>query len=299
MADPLTRRVAARLEPKVRREFLAAIKQLESEIDIAALVTAVQSRSQDAVDLALKLSTLPKRFDKMVATIVTGFQRAGVLTAQELTAAGLSYAFDLTNPFAVSWARNYGGTLISEVAAQAPGSARILNVVRVAVGDGIEFGVPPVQTARLLRESVGLTPRMAKAVDNRFKQVVEKRWAVHGNIDRAMAEAGKSALAYKKKLINHRARLIARTETINASNAGQMQSWQQAADKNLLSRKRTRRKWVTGLDDLVCNICAPMHGQTVAFEGESFITGLGASVDMPTAHPACRCGMDLVFEGKG
>jgi len=155
-----------------------------------------------------------------------------------------------------------------------------------------------MQSARLIRGGIGLTPRLSDAVKARYLSRVDELWGRHGNIDRAMAGAAKSAEAYKRKLLNYRSRLIARTETIRSANAGQMQAWQQAADKGLLNRARTQRVWMTSRDESVCPRCEPMHGQTVAFEGEPFVSGLGASVDMPPEHVSCRCAIRLQFSGK-
>lgn len=50
------------------------------------------------------------------------------------------------------------------------------------------------------------------------------------------------------------------------------------------------KTWFTNADDIVCEICGPMEGQTVDGDG-MFVTADGVQISMPPAHPNCRCWM--------
>ena len=75
--------------------------------------------------------------------------------------------------------------------------------------------------------------------------------------------------------------MIARTETMRASNMGQQEAWAQAKDKGLLTGKE-KKEWITTPDDRLCPVCEPMDGKKVPMADEFDIEG-------PPAHPQCRC----------
>jgi hypothetical protein len=80
-----------------------------------------------------------------------------------------------------------------------------------------------------------------------------------------------------------RAQVIAVTETTRAWSMGTAQY------RNLLQQVyglKTREIWYTLLDERVCDICGPLHGQPDSVWGAEFIDG-------PPAHPNCRCRTDL------
>jgi SPP1 gp7 family putative phage head morphogenesis protein len=87
-----------------------------------------------------------------------------------------------------------------------------------------------------------------------------------------------------------RAETIARTETMLASNQGQLEAWNQATEEGFLTGGE-KKEWIVTPDDRLCPICEPMDGVQVA-QGVDFQTELGA-VDAPPAHPRCRCTIGL------
>lgn len=69
-----------------------------------------------------------------------------------------------------------------------------------------------------------------------------------------------------------RAKMIARTEIINAYNVGAKKRYEQAG----LTEKEM--VWITTFDERTCETCAGYDGMTIARTGE-----------IPPAHPNCRC----------
>jgi hypothetical protein len=91
---------------------------------------------------------------------------------------------------------------------------------------------------------------------------------------------------------SERADLIARTETMRASNEGQSQAWDQATEDGLLTGTEDQ-VWIVTPDDRLCPICEPADGQTVPLDGR-FDVG-GEEIDGPPAHPLCRCTVGLAL----
>ena len=87
-----------------------------------------------------------------------------------------------------------------------------------------------------------------------------------------------------------RAETIARTETITASNQGQILAWEQAKEEGLLGGNE-KKVWIVTPDDRLCPICEPLDGVTVGFS-ETFDVE-GEALEGPPAHPNCRCAVGL------
>ena len=123
----------------------------------------------------------------------------------------------------------------------------------------------------------GLTDRYALAVFNRAEQIMRD------NPTMQPRELKRRVDNYGKKLRRSRARMIARTEMMRASNQGRLQGMYQAADRGLVNPALARKQWVTSAFD-VCPICVPLNGRTIGIR-ESF----GPEGQAPPAHPNCRC----------
>jgi hypothetical protein len=90
-----------------------------------------------------------------------------------------------------------------------------------------------------------------------------------------------------------RADVIARTETMRASNEGQRQAWDQAVDEGLLTGHE-QQVWIITPDDRLCPDCEPF-GDVVADLNGTF-RAEGVDSDGPPLHPRCRCTVGLTLE---
>lgn len=87
-----------------------------------------------------------------------------------------------------------------------------------------------------------------------------------------------------------RAELIARTETMRASNEGQQEAWDQAAEAGLLTGNE-EQEWIVTPDDRLCPECEPFD--TVTAELGGTFEAEGVTSDGPPLHPRCRCTLGL------
>jgi SPP1 gp7 family putative phage head morphogenesis protein len=86
------------------------------------------------------------------------------------------------------------------------------------------------------------------------------------------------------RVSKYRARTIARTEVIRASNMARLDGWKQSG---IVKRK----EWLTAFDDRTCPSCVDLDGQTISIE-KQFKGSVGEEevfMQMPPAHPNCRC----------
>jgi SPP1 gp7 family putative phage head morphogenesis protein len=105
-----------------------------------------------------------------------------------------------------------------------------------------------------------------------------------------------------------RAELIARTETLKASNMGSVDAMRE-------SGVVISKQWLTTEDDRTCDWCASMDGEAVGVEETFFDKGDVMSIgdgdnaqemgldyediECPPLHPDCRCTIVAIVEGEG
>lgn len=219
-------------------------------------------------------------------------------------AAGLgANQFTLVNQAAVNVARQAAALLVHRV------SATTRQAIRVVITDALRGRYTVRQAAVVIRQSVGLTPRMAQAVSNYAAAlndaVASGRSAAQVSARYALADARFTTAApspaqqarmverYAERWIKYRAEMIARTETMRAANRGLLLGWERARSEGLLP-PGVRKVWQATPDERTCPECGQTDTETANF-GENFSLG----VDAPPAHPLCRCTMSLDFGSVG
>jgi SPP1 gp7 family putative phage head morphogenesis protein len=88
----------------------------------------------------------------------------------------------------------------------------------------------------------------------------------------------------------NRAELIARTETMRASNEGQLEAWEQATEDGLLAGNE-QKEWIVTPDDKLCPVCEQMDGVIIPLDEDFDVDG--DMIEGPPAHPNCRCTLGL------
>lgn len=187
---------------------------------------------------------------------------------------GLQAVFNLNDPFFQAAVEQAGATDIRGI------EEETRQAVRDIVALARRSGWHPHQFAPLVRDTVGLTSRQAKAVVNLYTgqagEIGEQR-------------AAKLADAYARRLQTQRAKTIARTETLKAANLGRIASFEQAANNGLFDRDRAQLEWIATMDSRTCSVCAGLNGDRVP---------VGSTFDgqLPPRHPQCRCTVRLVLD---
>jgi 8-oxo-dGTP pyrophosphatase MutT (NUDIX family) len=196
--------------------------------------------------------------------------------------AAVGMRFDVSNPRAINWAKKYGAKLVADIIEETR------KAIALTVASGIKNGRTIRETAKLLREMIGLTERQGQALLN-YREQLELEGLEGADLDdEVSARAG--------EMIETRADTIAHTETMRASNEGQQELWDQAVDDGLLTGSELK-EWIVTPDDRLCPICEAMEGLTTALDGEFDVNGEAVSV--PPAHPNCRCTIGISAESPG
>jgi len=186
------------------------------------------------------------------------------------------------NPFSKKWIKERALTLLKS---NITGSQ--VEVIREILLGAFSEGLRGKVVIDQLKSSLGLTMRDFKAVN--------RRYALH--LDAGLPKKKINILVgkYKDKLISGRAKTIARTETIAAQAQGRNATWQLAKDTGQLPE--TKRVWITAPSspnpNRPCEICEDLDGREAAVDGAYESTFLG-QIQMPPAHPNCRCTETLI-----
>ncbi|HEY6965883.1 MAG TPA: phage minor head protein [Burkholderiales bacterium] len=121
--------------------------------------------------------------------------------------------------------------------------------------------------------------------DGQLKQALDSGKAL------TQAQIDKMVDAYARKYRQFRAQMIARTESIRATNVGVQDAWRQAIEAGKVPETLVRRRWLVSPDERTCDVCDSIPGMNpdrgVGF-AEPFATPNGP-LFLPPAHPNCRC----------
>lgn len=214
----------------------------------------------------------------------TGARGARVAEGQ-VRGATFSASFDSANPRALAWAQTRSSSLITEI------TPATEEAMRELIAAGIRDGIPPAKLAQQIKESVGLRSDQVRAI---FKLRAELASAEPGTlVTRIPPQPGLRDIAgfrakipangatpewidaqaarYSKMSLNYRARTIARTETLTASNQGQVELWRQAQESGTLSSD-AKRVWIATDDSRTRDEHAEVDGEEVGIN-EPFSNG--------------------------
>ena len=190
--------------------------------------------------------------------------------------------FNVTNPLAVKFAENRAGQLITSIDNLTRAS------IRQTIIDAFKEQIDYRQTAKRIKNVVGLHPQWAKAVTEFEKKEFARLVKQGDKPEKALIKAQERAGRYADSLKSKRATMIARTEIQLAQNEGRYEGWKQGAEEGFVDPQASKM-WITAKDERTCEICAPMDGEIVPWNG---VFSIG--IEAPIVHPNCRCAMVLI-----
>ncbi len=255
----VARLVAALLAPLAN---LARIRIIE------ALERPGRRRRERAREAAEVVDLAPMR-DRIAEAMVEPLAEA-MRDGAGRTASKLDVDFTLTPSDAIRWAEQRAAELVVEI------DQASRDAVRQTVTTALREGRSVLDTAAEVRGAVGLHSRWANAVARHRQRLVDE--------GRNPEQVERMTAKYQERLVRARARNIARTELLRASNAGALETYRRAEALGALVAPLKR--WVTAHDERLCPLCAPLDGVEVEGLDTPFPN---SAVLMPPLHPSCRC----------
>lgn len=271
-ADDLAGRVADD-ETAMRRAFLSSVRAMLTVFDDGDTGGGISPSL-----ISDMIGELERQLSDRAAPIQGQSYLTGATFARDRLPrdARLGVRFDLVNPKAVEWADLHTGAMVTQV------SDQTRKAIRATIRQALDDGLPPSEVARRIRSLIGLTERDALAV-GRLRTRLEDE-------DRAPDQVERMTTRYANRLLRRRAQTIARHETMQAANAGQLGLWRQSVDDGLLLESEWERRWITAHDERTCPICKPLDGTRAPMLTGAFPGGYG----QPPAHVTCLPGSTKV-----
>lgn len=311
-------RLAEQAEAQLTAAWIGALAGIRSATALDELADLLQSGQVERA-----MSVFAPNMAQLTETWNDVFVDAGRRTSAEIQAelanigrGDVVVRFDMVNDSAVramqeSNLRLIQGFTDSQTAA-----------TRQALTRAISEGLNPRQAAQRFVDSIGLTPRQEAAVVN-YRRLLESNSAealtrelrdrrfdrtIQRALDRGEPLTDKQiermVERYRERSLAHRARTIARTESLRAVHEGQHNAMRQAVEKGTISEDQITREWNTAADERVRTFestqgrtsHATMHRQQQVGLETPFVSGAGNLLRYPTDPNApaydviqCRC----------
>jgi hypothetical protein len=266
----------SREERRAMRDFLAAVGRLTG-LSIAQIKSILSSGALSQIHNAFPWDAFVDDLGDLAGTL-----RSAFTDAARPSSARVTLRMDLIDEKAVRWAGERSSRFIVEI------SDEMRATIRSLVADSVRGNMTTDDLAAKLSRTIGLHERFARSVDNSWTQTYTQQINAGRTEAQARSLADKVADRNRQRLLNVRARTIARTEIHAAQNAGRYAGWEDSISQGFASPK-ARKQWVT-YDP--CTVCQPLDGQVRPWN-EPFSNG----DMMPAAHPNCVCQAILLEAG--
>jgi len=310
--DPIfeLERIIASMTKRLREQFVKTLTRVRDAATLKKMERLLLAgRIKDAIELGKEHYTAFAN-DWVEVYIKAAKDTAGFV-GREI---GIIAVFDQMNMRALAAMQQNTLRLVRELTRQQAEAAR------EAILEGVAEGWNPRQTARAVRDSIGLTAKQERAVLN-FERMLRENDAtsltrrlrdrrfdptIRSALEREAALDAKTIKTmvdrYRERYVKYRSEVIARTEALRSVHQGNEEMYRQAFDSGELSPDELVRTWNTAKDSRVRDTHDFMHRQERKI-GQPFTTGGGVSIMYPgdPSAPAeetvqCRCVLSTRFK---
>lgn len=302
-------RIASAMENAVSVSItrgLATFKRRISEKDVERLFS--EGRTDEII------ATMPwERLEDDLRPTVSRLERAALkgsdFAIEELPVPPKDLVIGVTNPRLRRFIDSQIGNMIVNVSQESK------KAVQSAISQAFQQAMTPKQTAKIIRQSVGITEKQNLRIMRTRQREMALRESLKQQLEGIADPKSFRATSIRAKLSTltdemidkrvekriasaqkNRSIAIARTELNTALNEGQEIVWSEAADRGLFDRDKTYKVWVTVPDQDRTDICAELDGKRVLVDEEFYSEVLGRSFARPPAHINCRSSIVLEQE---
>lgn len=292
-------------EPRLRNALLNAVMATRRSVDLDVLAELIEAGDFDGAMQAAARSGAVSLADEYAAA----YSLAGKSTAKFLDdVLEVTIRFDGVNTRAVEFLQAERLRFIREFTSDQRAATR------TALVDAMERGLNPRETARMFRDSIGLTERQQLAVlryrklleagslealdrrlrDARFDRTV--RNAIRDGKPLTKAQIDRMVTRYGERYVKYRSEVIGRTEALRAVHSASDEAYRQAVEDGHVRKDQLQRKWVTAKDERVRSSHARLNGLVRGMD-ESWPADEGAlrypgDPDAPASETVqCRCAL--------
>lgn len=272
-------KISDKMAPTYGLSLSENINDFRKKINISRLIDAIQSNKSDIILSIIEWQNLTKQFDLIKKLVKKGLIDAGKYSIDYMPEVlKPEIVFDAKNPRIQKYIEKRIGDRIQGITDQ----SKI--AIQTVISQGMNKGKSVRTIAENIPRSIGLNDRQAMAVVNYQAGLLDK--GIGGKKLDDMTDK------YYEKMLDYRTTTIARTESMNAVNQGQLEVWEQAAEQGLYDPEKAVKRWIVTPDDRLCEACQDMDQQEVGLD-EMFNSPEFGEIDAPPLHPSCRCVSEL------
>lgn len=286
----LIRTFTGRAEAPIRTVWMQAAGAAQAEIvieDLEAFLSGARTASLGELRAVIHLDTMIGRLEVDLTPLLERLLHRSASAGELVFAETMGFPpldLGIFRRDAEQAARTMVGDLIQGIEAGRVNpvtgirSRGALEIVRDLVGEGFELGRPHAQSARLIREVIGLDDRRAGALA-KYAQELEVKGIPEKRRLRMIA-------AESKRKLQSRGLAVSRTESVRAASIAQDMIWGRALAEGQMPNVY-EQEWVPSVK--ACPVCRALKGARAPIGG-TFPSPGGSG---PPLHPACGCGRRL------
>ncbi len=309
-------KLAERLAPGAERAFTRWVLSVRSRTALDEIERAIQGPSLAGFEAKLKADFEASGFARQItkATIAGGEATAPLVPAA--LAGGnqmLRISFGIQNPYAIRATRE-SAQRVTEI------GKSVMEAIRAEIRDGVRAGLGPRAIARQVRPLIGLTTGQKEWVKSARSRLAstdpddlraylrmrlrDKRFdghvytALRTGSPIPMDKAVKMGNRYAERALKYRSEVIARTETLEALQAGQRALWDKAMGEGFVAPDMLVKQWVDGGDARVRESHRNVEGGAWIPMSQDFVLSSDVSAREPRDPSLpkeetiqCRCTM--------
>lgn len=293
----LIRTFTGRAEAPIRTIWMASANAARAEIvieDLEAFLSGARTASLGELRAVLHLDTMIGRLEVNLTPLLELLIRRATSAGELVFADSMGFPpldLGIFRRDAEAAARSMVGDLIQGIEGGRLNpvtgirSKGTLGTVREIIGDGFELGRPHRQSARLIREVIGLDDRRAGALA-KYAAKLEAQGVPEAKRLRMIATE-------RKRKLQSRGLAVSRTESVRAASISQDLIWGRAVTEGQLADVYVQ-EWVASPnafnpEKCPSGVCKALHRKRAPIGGE-FRPGVKHS----PLHPSCGCGRRLV-----
>lgn len=321
-AADVIHQIADQYAGKIKQRLLEAFSNMQSQVKVSQVANLIERGATDKeIFSALGLDQADAHLGSSIDALNNTAQAAGVETVTQ-AAGGISglpkiqVMFDQNSPGMIDYLRSRAGALITTISSDTLANIRTVLANTTESGEGT-----PMDAARQLRDSIGLTNRQVSSLNN-YRYFLENgdprayARSIGGQAERIIGagfrdntmtptKIGGLVDAYRNRMLQSRAQIVADTESFSAANHAAHEGWQQIAAGFGSDPSQFKRFWVATNDGHTrqAHRDLPFQNEDGVGLDEPFESELGPIMypGDPSADPSnvinCRCRVVVRFVG--
>lgn len=308
----------SKYERKTEAAFLEGVRVVQDSARLSEIEAALRNNSPTNAAFVLQSSLAEAGFISFSRTLADAMIAGGDFGQRIASASRIEFGFNMAESNTARFMSDYQARLIRDI------NQDIRQTISQIIYREASAGKGPIQTAKLIRDSIGLTSTQESHVnsyraslENNDKRALE-RLLRDKRFDPSVArmlEEGKPLSkdkidkmvdAYRRRYLSRRAQTIARTETTTMISSGTDLYWKQMTDAGIVRSERVYKKWIYTHDGhtRASHVAIPrMNPEGVGLK-EAFKSPLGLIryPGDPNASAAnrinCRCALFYRIKGE-